>query len=105
MNAFMLWMSGNSVQIFSILITVMMFYNAIRGILSTSTGKATFLTLVFEKFTYSGTVDPFKMAKLVHVAMQLLLVALAVWKCSAMGLLPTATSDWIAFLPAPEVNS
>ncbi|RKO88571.1 hypothetical protein BDK51DRAFT_27397, partial [Blyttiomyces helicus] len=36
MNAFMLWMSGNSVQIFSILITVMMLWNAIKAVMGTA---------------------------------------------------------------------
>ncbi|KAJ3194492.1 Meckelin [Irineochytrium annulatum] len=39
MNAFMLYMSGNSVQIFSILITVMLFFNAAKALAATRQGK------------------------------------------------------------------
>ncbi|KAI8853024.1 hypothetical protein BC829DRAFT_440320 [Chytridium lagenaria] len=72
MNAFMLWMSGNSVQIFSILITVMLFVNAAKAIAGTKQGC-------------------------VHIV-SIRCHGLGVWKCGAMGLLPTAQSDWLAFL-------
>jgi hypothetical protein len=39
MNAFMLWMSGNGVQIFSIIITVMMLYNPIKAMLTVNDGS------------------------------------------------------------------
>ena len=38
MNAFMLWMSGNSVQIFSIIITGMMLMNGIKGVIGVGSG-------------------------------------------------------------------
>lgn len=41
MNGFMLWMSGNSVQIFSILITVMLVWNALKGIMGVNQGEKT----------------------------------------------------------------
>lgn len=38
MNGFMLYMSGNSIQIFSIMITVMLFFNSIQAVLSSVKG-------------------------------------------------------------------
>ena len=45
MNMFMLYMSGNSIQIFSILITVMLFWNSFKAIMD--------VNQVFEKFGIS----------------------------------------------------
>ncbi|KAJ3034328.1 hypothetical protein HDV00_005183 [Rhizophlyctis rosea] len=42
--------------------------------------------------------DPLLPAKLAYVAMQLGCLALGVWKCGQMGLLPTSHSDWLAFM-------
>ena len=42
--------------------------------------------------------------KLVYVVLQLLTMALGLYKCSAMGLLPTATSDWLAFMEPKQVK-
>lgn len=38
MNLFMLWMAGNGVQIFSLMITGMLMFNAIKAILSAQQG-------------------------------------------------------------------
>lgn len=38
MTAFMLWMAGDSIQIFSILILAMNFFNSIKAIISHKTG-------------------------------------------------------------------
>ncbi|KAI8809458.1 hypothetical protein BJ742DRAFT_852829 [Cladochytrium replicatum] len=102
MNAFMLYMSGNSVQIWSILITVMLLFNSIKGAIG--------VTPAFERFESSATggkaksfvaqitTDPLLLPKLAFVGLQLVNFALGLYKCSTMGLLPTAQSDWLAFL-------
>jgi hypothetical protein len=38
MNGFMLYMSGNSVQIFSVMVTVMLLINAIKAIMAIQQG-------------------------------------------------------------------
>jgi hypothetical protein len=40
MQAFMLWMSGNSVQIFSVAITAMLMFSPIKALLSMSQGNS-----------------------------------------------------------------
>ena len=40
MNLFMLWMSGNSVQIFSILIVGMLLQNAVKGVVGVNQGTS-----------------------------------------------------------------
>ncbi|KAG0239140.1 hypothetical protein BGW41_007911 [Actinomortierella wolfii] len=96
MQAFMLWMSGNSVQIFSVAITAMLMFSPIRAILN--------MSQVFERYeTYSAVKQPITESKLflpkvTFLAMQLLSILLGMWKLNSMGLLPTSHSDWLAFL-------
>ncbi|KAJ3052189.1 hypothetical protein HK097_006741 [Rhizophlyctis rosea] len=109
MNAFMLWMSGNSVQIFSILMTAMLLFNSAKATVAVSS--------VFQKFAITPraphkpstpiaqlAADPLLPAKLTYIIMQLACLGLGVWKCGKMGLLPTAQSDWLAFMGRKEVS-
>ncbi|KAG0323611.1 hypothetical protein BG000_002566 [Podila horticola] len=96
MQAFMLWMSGNSVQIFSVAITAMLMFSPIKALFS--------MSQVFERYeTVSPVKVPFTESKLAlpkvtFIAMQVLTILLGMWKLNAMGLLPTSHSDWLAFL-------
>lgn len=80
MTAIMMYMSGNSLQIFSIMMVVMAFKNPFMGLLATNQA--------FEKFESPGTKGQLFMVKGVYVAMQILALALGVWKVNGMGLLP-----------------
>lgn len=45
--------------------------------------------------------------KLAYLACNVLTLALGLWKCRSMGLLPTGTGDWLAFEsrgPSPEIS-
>lgn len=45
--------------------------------------------------------------KLAYLVCNVLTLALGLWKCRSMGLLPTGTGDWLAFEsrgPAPEIS-
>ncbi|KAK3810118.1 MAG: hypothetical protein J3Q66DRAFT_404888 [Benniella sp.] len=96
MQAFMLWMSGNSVQIFSVAITAMLMFSPIKALLS--------MSQVFERYETASPVkvgfmdSQLSFPKLTFVAMQILTILLGMWKLNAMGLLPTSHSDWLAFL-------
>lgn len=85
MTAIMMYMSGNSLQIFSIMMVLMAFKNPIMGIISTNQA--------FEKFKSNGNRGQMLQAKLAYVAMQLLALAVGVWKVNAMGLLPYAITN------------
>ncbi|KAG9233088.1 hypothetical protein BJ875DRAFT_58560 [Amylocarpus encephaloides] len=89
MTAIMMYMSGNSLQIFSIMMVVMAFKNPFMGLMATNQA--------FEKFESEGTRGNLLAVKGVYVAMQLLALALGVWKVNGMGLLPTTRSDWLAW--------
>lgn len=45
-----------------------------------------------------GMSNPFLLPKMAFVVVQLLSLALGVWKMGTMGLLPTSQSDWLAFM-------
>ncbi|KAN0096259.1 Protein of unknown function (DUF1077) domain containing protein [Hyaloscypha variabilis] len=94
MTAIMMYMSGNSLQIFSIMMVGMAFKNPIMGLMATNQA--------FEKLESEGTKGKITMVKAVYVAMQLLALALGIWKVNGMGLLPTTRSDWLAWETARD---
>ncbi|CEJ59234.1 ER membrane protein complex subunit 4 [Penicillium brasilianum] len=89
MNGIMMYMSGNSLQIFSIMMVFMLFKGPIQGLINTNAA--------FAKYETPSTRGRLVAVKLVYVLMQFLLLALGIWKVNAMGLLPTTRSDWLAW--------
>ena len=89
MNAIMMYMSGNSLQIFSIMMVFMLFKNPITGLVATNE--------VFRRYETDGTKAQMWLVKLCYIAMQLLALGLGIWKVNGMGLLPTTRSDWLAW--------
>jgi len=92
MMAFMMWMSGNSVQIFSIMVTLGGVAQPIKAILNS---KAT-----FERFAdkYTDVTVP----RIMFCAIHFVGLCLALNKLNAMGLLPTHASDWVSGLAPPR---
>lgn len=80
MTAIMMYMSGNSLQIFSIMMVFMAFKNPIMGILATNQA--------FERFETETNRAKIVQVKLAYVVMQVVALALGVWKVNSMGLLP-----------------
>jgi ER membrane protein complex subunit 4 len=105
MNAVMMYMSGNSLQIFSIMMVFMLFKGPIQGLIGTNAQ--------FVKFETESNKAQLWGCKGVYVLVQLALLGLGVWKVNAMGLLPyvfffcqvwtvltmnrTTRSDWLAW--------
>lgn len=87
MNAIMMYMSGNSLQIFSIMMVFMLFKGPIQGLFSTNAA--------FAKYETESTRGRLIGVKAVYVLMQLVLLGLGIWKVNAMGLLP-----YVAFFSA-----
>ena len=73
-------MSGNSLQIFSIMMVFMLFKNPITALLN--------IQRTFIPFETAGNKDEMVLVKLVFVATNGLLLALGIWKVNGMGLLP-----------------
>ena len=80
MTGIMMYMSGNSLQIFSIMMVFMAFKNPIMGILGTNQA--------FERFETESNRAKMLQVKLAYVAMQVVALALGIWKINGMGLLP-----------------
>ncbi|KAI1431715.1 hypothetical protein GGR50DRAFT_678101 [Xylaria sp. CBS 124048] len=89
MTFFMMYMSGNSLQIFSIMMVYMAFKNPIMGLVGTNQA--------FERFESDTNKASILRVKLAYVAMQLVALAVGIWKVNGMGLLPTTRSDWLAW--------
>lgn len=80
MNAIMMYMSGNSLQIFSIMMVFMLFKGPLQGLLATN--------VQFIKFETESNKAKIWGCKAVYVLMQFALLGMGVWKVNAMGLLP-----------------
>jgi hypothetical protein len=95
-TCFMLWMSGTSIQIFSIMTTGMALFNPLRAIATT---EETFKDFKSEDI---GDMD-IRVPKLLYVALQLACLGAALYQCSRMGLLPMTSADWTSFIPAKNI--
>jgi ER membrane protein complex subunit 4 len=99
LTSFMLYMSGASVNIFSMIITALALWNPLVAIASTGAR--------FESLRESARKDGHAMnligPKALYVLLNLALFGVALYKCHSMGLLPTP-SDFAANV-APLVHS
>ncbi|XP_051800143.1 ER membrane protein complex subunit 4-like [Acanthochromis polyacanthus] len=93
MNLFIMYMSGNTISIFPIMMVCMMAWRPIQALMSMS---ATFKLLESSSQQW--------LQGLVYLVGNLLGSALAIYKCQSMGLLPTHSSDWLAFIDPPQVQ-
>lgn len=91
MNAFMMYMSGKSLNIFSISITSMAILSPIQSILGM---QKTFASL--------EGVD-LQLAKLVYVGLNLVWLMVGLYKMSSMRLLPTTSADWTGVIVWKEM--
>ena len=89
MTAFMLWMSGSSLNIFSIMMTGMALWSPIRSLFSIASSFGNFEEL---------SADKVLRAKAIFVALNGIGLAMGFYKLGNMGLLPLYSSDWIPLL-------
>ncbi|XP_076041636.1 ER membrane protein complex subunit 4 isoform X2 [Oratosquilla oratoria] len=85
MNLFLMYMAGSSISIFPIMMVGMMLLRPIKALWATN---ATFKAIEGSQVL---------LQKLIYLLGNLANVALALYKCQSMGLLPTHASDWLAF--------
>ncbi|TFY78180.1 hypothetical protein EWM64_g5837 [Hericium alpestre] len=103
MQAFMLYMSGGGVQIFSMGIVFMLLFSPFKNIAAINTAFAQFAPSSAKPASPTDLSSPatvlttLPLQKAVYVITNLLTLALGLWKCRQMGLLPTGTGDWLAF--------
>lgn len=89
-TALMLWMSGSSIQIFSIMMTGMALWQPLKALAT--------MNEPFRNLEKDEGVN-LRNAKLIYVSLQLLALAVGLYKCSTMGLLPLTSVDWLNYLP------
>lgn len=90
-TAFMLWMSGSTLQIFSIMMISMAFLNPIRAIGG--------IESTFSRFEAGEVKLNLRLPKLIFLGFQLLSLCLALYKASTLGLLPLTSADWVSYIP------
>ncbi|EKM56058.1 uncharacterized protein PHACADRAFT_162099 [Phanerochaete carnosa HHB-10118-sp] len=99
MQAFMLYMSGGGVQIFSMGIVFMLLLSPFKNLAGVNSAFAPFAPVPTGKKAAPnpGALTTLVLQKVVYLLCNLLTLALGLWKCHSMGLLPTGTGDWLAF--------
>jgi len=103
MQAFMLYMSGGGVQIFSMGIVFMLMFSPFKNVAAINTAFAPFAPSSSSSKSFSTLFLP----KVVYILANMLTLALGLYKCNSMGLLPMGTGDWLAFEtrgPSPEIS-
>jgi ER membrane protein complex subunit 4 len=96
MQAFMLYMSGSQLNMFSINVTTMAIISPLSAILA--------LDQTFSKLQDTNLQIP----KLIYLALNLLFLGIGLYKMSSMRLLPTTAADWtskIAWKAMAETTS
>ncbi|CAK4033404.1 ER membrane complex subunit 4 [Lecanosticta acicola] len=94
MNAIGMYMTGNSLQIFSIMMVFMLFKAPVQAIFN--------IQGTFQRLESGGNKQQMILVKLAFIGCNLLALALGIWKVNGMGLLPTTRSDWLAWESARE---
>lgn len=90
LNLLVLWMAGNTISLFPIMMVGMMLVRPFQTIFSCKE--------VFKKL--SGDQAVLQMA--VYLLANLVGIGLGVYKVNSMGLLPTSQSDWLEFMVVQE---
>ncbi|VDN05226.1 unnamed protein product [Thelazia callipaeda] len=93
MNMFMMYMSGNTISIFPIMMIAMMAWRPVKALMSVN---PVFKPLQDE---HIGSLLPHK---LVFVLGNMVAIAMALYKLHGMGLLPNHASDWLDFQLPPQ---
>jgi len=97
MTGFMLWMSGNGVHIFSIMITFYAIYNPVKSAFTVNQAFSRFADAKMSPIDKSSILT----SKALFVLCNFGAMSGALYKMSLMGLLPNTPSDWVAFLAVP----
>ena len=99
MQAFMMYMSGNQLNMFSINTTSMAIISPLTAIFS--------IDQAFRKVQHDTTsddaTDMLQIPKLIYLALNLVFLCVGLYKMSSMRLLPTTSADWISKIEWKEM--
>lgn len=110
MNLFIMYMAGSSISIFPIMMVGMLIIRPVKALFTLQQSKyfnsTKINTKIYCNLTCRFPRSAFKVIegthafgqKFVYFLGQLVNIALALYKCQSMGLLPTHASDWLAFV-------
>lgn len=90
MNLIMSYMTGNSLQIIPLTMTLMLLWNPLKAIFGQT-------NLLFTDLQTKDNGQQIFMLKLVFIACQLANMAIGVYKLYVMGLIPHADADWLGW--------
>lgn len=88
-NELGMYMTGNTLQIFSIFMVFTLFKSPIMAVMG--------MQRTFAPYETPGTSGRLIGVKIVYILCNLLMLGLGIWKVNGMGLLPTTRSDWLAW--------
>jgi len=86
MNMFMMWMAGNSLHIFPIMMVGMAIWTPIGAMMN--------MKMAFARFESPDA--SLILPKLVYAAINCAGILAGLYKCSNLGLVPTQPADWLA---------
>lgn len=90
MNLIMSYMTGNSLQVIPIMMTLMLLWNPLKAIFTET--NALFRRLATEKNAHALVLP-----KVVFVLFQVANMAVGLWKLNQMGLIPNKEADWLSW--------
>ncbi len=91
LTCFMLWMLGSSLHISSIMFVGLSVITPIKALGSV---QAYFKPMEQDQVNLA-------IPKLTYIVLNLLALAIAMYKCHSMGLLPLSSTDWVSLVPVP----
>eukprot|EP00520_Triparma_pacifica_P020133 CAMPEP_0118650438 /NCGR_PEP_ID=MMETSP0785-20121206/10250_1 /TAXON_ID=91992 /ORGANISM="Bolidomonas pacifica, Strain CCMP 1866" /LENGTH=142 /DNA_ID=CAMNT_0006542819 /DNA_START=250 /DNA_END=678 /DNA_ORIENTATION=- len=96
MTAFMLWMSGKNLNVFTINTTSMAIINPLTAIINTNSN--------FRRFESpdDSPGSSLLQQKGIYIALNTLALMVAMYKMNSMGLLPMTTADWTGLIDQRE---
>jgi hypothetical protein len=94
MMAFMLWMSGSSLHLFSIMMTGMALSTPVKALLALGTA--------FQNIKLADREINLTQQKLVYLLGVVVGLCVGCWKLNKMGLLPLTSADWVTMVPVRE---
>lgn len=94
MNAFMFWMMGSGLHIFTLIFMFTMLYNSIKTISN--------VNMVFKKF--ESLKEAIWLHKLIYMGINSVPLLIGLYKLYGMGLLPLHPSDYVALVPKHRVS-
>ena len=90
MNLFMSYMTGNSLQVISVTMTLMLLWNPIKAIFNETNPT-------FSKLSTKNNGSEIILAKIAFIICQVLNMGIGVYKLYKMGLIPHQEADWLAW--------